>query len=322
MKISVRRSEAADLSRWDKLVEVSNEGTIFHRLDFLEYHGDRFRESEHHLVFQNGGALLGVLPLVIREEEGVLTARSPYGGSMGGPAFDRVLTYGESMDAVALLLDYLRGVAVPRFVLTLPTQCCHRVYSESWRLALLERGFKCVNRDISSVIRIEPGINMADLLDSSRRNQARKAEKSGVEIRSRAPLEDFWRVLMQTYEKLGKNPTHTMTDLSWLAAHHPTRVHADVAYHDGIPVAGVCYFVLNARATSTFYICQDPAAQHLQANSLLLLQGMVSAQRDGFRWLDLGTSSVAQAGRANLFLFKESFGAVGEFRETYQWTAA
>lgn len=321
MKLSLRRLSNAEATQWDSLVERSNEGTLFHRLDFLRYHGDRFQDQEHHLVFVNGEALCGVLPLAIMNKGSVLAAQSPYGGSVGGPVFDRVLSYRDSMASVNLLTEYLNSIGVASCSFTLPIRCSHLQYSDTFRLALLEHGFKCVNRDISSVIELPIDSDIEGRFDSRARNMARKAERSGIQVAARASLDAFWEVLVSTYRKLGETPTHTLEQLKWLAEHHRDRIYADVAFSEGTPVAGVGYFVLNQRTTSTFYIAQDPAYQHLQAISLLLSKGLRDAQSAGFRWCDLGTSSAAEKGRANLFLFKESFGAIGEFRETFRWDA-
>ena len=54
--------------KWNKFVENSNNGTIFHRLDFLNYHGNKFKKNEHHLIILKGDTIFGVinLPLLLK----------------------------------------------------------------------------------------------------------------------------------------------------------------------------------------------------------------------------------------------------------------
>ncbi|MBF0527690.1 MAG: GNAT family N-acetyltransferase [Deltaproteobacteria bacterium] len=304
---------------WDDLVKRSNEGTLFHTLKFLSYHEDRFRSNEHHLIYYNGEAPCGGIPLAIFEEAGKKTARSPFGASCGGPFFDRVLNYEDSMLAVELLLAHLIEAGVASFRVTLPLRCYYRQYSDTFRLALLEHGFLCMNRDISSVVCLSGNSGLEACVTSRLRNATRKAEKSGVVIKHRAPLDDFWFLLSKTYEKLNLKPTHTMAELRRLSDMFPDEIYFDVAYLQDRPLAGIAFFVLNKIVNSSFYLCHDSQYQQYQALSLLVYESLKMEAEHGFHWFDFGTSSLQQKGSKNLFLFKESFGAVGEFRESYEW---
>lgn len=319
MNLSIGLADRPQLQLWDDFVESANGGTIFHRLDFLAYHGERFEGMEKHLVFYNGTALCGVLPLAIQDEEGTLVAKSPYGGSYGGPVFDRVMNYADSMRAVALMIDTVKAMGCGRFSVTLPIAACYKYHSETFRLALLENGFQCVNRDISSVVEMPDSHSGVPM--TSRARKARKARKCGVEVCCPAPWPDFYKVLTRTYAKFSSGPTHSLDQLEWLGKTFPSRLYSSVAYLEGVPIGGVCFFGVNARVMSSFYLCQDREHQHTQALSLLVHEGLIKCRDDGHRYFDFGTSSVGQKGRDNLFKFKESFGAVGQFRETYLWSS-
>ena len=70
MNLSVYKLQPGQDSLWNKMVEESNGGTLFHKLDFLAYHGDRFSKNEHHLVFYNNETPYGIMPLAIFDEDG------------------------------------------------------------------------------------------------------------------------------------------------------------------------------------------------------------------------------------------------------------
>jgi hypothetical protein len=313
-----------DVSReqeWSAFVLASNEGTIFHDLEFLQYHEARFKRCEHHLAWYKGSTLFGLMPLAILPEQDGLVAMSPYGASYGGPVFTEALNYAECKEVVITLLKYLHRVSVPACRITLPIQCCYRKYSETFRLVLLEQGFHCVNRDISSVVPLGTDKSVSETMNSEARNHARKAKKFGIQIAHNADVEDFAVVLTKTHERLGTRPTHTEDELRWLHDRLKDRIYFDVAYLDNVPIAGVALFVVNARVNSSFYLSQDPEKRNLQGLTLLVQEVLERSRFEGFLWFDFGTSSASQKGRANLFEFKESFGAVGQFRETYTWTA-
>ena len=305
---------------WDEFVENSNDGTLFHQLRFLRYHGDRFSGCEHFLSIQRKKKRIGVWPLALVEHDGELCALSPYGASYGGPVLREALGLSAYRDVINAAVAYVANAGAREFRLTLPLRACSRVYTETFRFALMEAGFSCVNRDISSVIPLDPNLPEFAQVASHRaewERRARKAVKFGVTIRRNPPIEDFWEVLNVTFAKHGRSPTHSFEELQWLARELPESILFSCAYLADKPVAGVCYFVQNRRVTGTFYLCQDPEYQATQAQSALLLDGFQHAQELGFMWMDLGTSSVQMKAYDSIFRFKETLGAVGQFRETY-----
>lgn len=322
MKFKVKQFHSSQSHRWNDFVDNSNEGTLFHRLDFLAYHGEKFSKNKHHLIIHKGQAIHAVMPLAIFDEDGRRVARSPYGGSYGGPAFSKPQNYQDSHGVVEAILEYLESQGVSELTLTLPISVCYRRYSETLRLVLLERGFQCINRDISSVVCLDKNNPASKEMTSRVRNTARKARKArkiGVDVVHHAPIADFWQVLEMTFAKHGSKPTHTLAEFQWLHECNSERVYVDIATLDGIPVAGVGYFVINQNVNSSFYLCQDPQKQQAQGLSLLIYEGLERAQKEGFRWFDFGTSSAHMQGSPNIFRFKEGFGAIGVFRETYVW---
>jgi len=319
MGIEIKRYDPALEEVWNRFVEHSNEGTIFHRLDFLRYHGERFSQFEHHLAWYKGQTIFGIMPMAIFDKEDGRVACSPYGASYGGPVFQKPLNYADSHQVVSSLLNYLTELEVTTCTLTLPIPCCYAKYSETFRLVLLEHGFRCTNRDISSVVCLSGDKPISEEMRPHARRMARKARKAGIVPVHRGKVADFWVVLEKTFKKHGVKPTHTLEEFRWLCGHLPERVYVDVAYLDEVPVAGIGFFVINKRVNSSFYLCQDPKFQTVQALSLLIYEALVRCQQGGFDWFDFGTSSIRMQGRGNLFRFKESFGAVGLFRETYVW---
>ncbi|MBI4798463.1 MAG: GNAT family N-acetyltransferase [Desulfarculus sp.] len=319
MAYRVLELQGSWLPHWDPFVEQAHGGTIFHRLDFLAYHGDRFAKQESHVMFLDGDTLVGVMPMAVLDGEQGSWARSPYGGSYGGPVFKSHPTYHQSQGLVQALLDHLRERGVHRLVMTMPIAPAFRQPCDTFRFALLEAGFTCRRRDISSVVPLATGQTVEQSLTSRARNMVRKSRKESVEVVHRGDEKDFWRLMALTFAKHGAEPTHTQEQWDWLRQRFPQAIFMDLAYHHGEAVAGVGYMEINQRLHSSFYFCQDPEHQNLQGLSLLIQEGLSRCQAQGYAWFDFGTSSVDMQARPGIFLFKEGFGAVGAFRETYEW---
>lgn len=319
MKLTVERYPREQVLKWNKFVDQATNGVLFHRLDFLNYHGDRFSNQEHHLAWYHGEALYAVMPMAIFSENGRNMARSPFGGSYGGIVLKEAPTYQAARELVSTLVGYLRTHDIAELTLTPPIQVCHQQYSETFAFALLEQGFKIVNSDISSVVMLKETEDIEKNLFSSRaRNMARKASKSGITVKFRQPVVHFWPMLEKTYTKLGKQPTHSLKEWQWLCDHLPGETWCDVAYLDDQPVAGIGHFQINTRVDSSFYLASDPEFQHYQGLSLLVYEALLEAKKQQYQYFDFGTSTSNMIARENIFQFKESFGAIGMFRNTYK----
>jgi hypothetical protein len=311
--------------RWDHFVHQANEGTLFHLLSFLEYHQNKFAENEHHLAIHKGEALYGVIPMGIFTEGRQRIAKSPYGASYGGPVFLKALNYSDSMETVLIIIEYLQKENITSLTMTLPIAPAYRVYSDTFRLALYQKGFVNINRDISSVVSLDRKNGLFQMLDRRLGNiarKARKARKAGIESVSHACFKDFWKVLEATSAKHQARPTHSKEELEWIHQRLPEWVYFDVAYYRERPIAGIALFVINDLVTSSFYLAQNPEFQQFQGLSLLIYEALLHCQAKGFKWFDFGTSSFNMKGREAIFRFKESFGAVGFFRDTYSWRKA
>jgi hypothetical protein len=102
---------------WNAFVNNSNNGTVFHRLDFLEYHpSGRFQFLN--LMFYKGDELLAVLPGGLSGD----MFKSPMGASFGG--FVTTARLG-LQDADAIVKTFIRYCAtnhIKEVYLTPPMQ--------------------------------------------------------------------------------------------------------------------------------------------------------------------------------------------------------
>lgn len=267
-----------------------------------------------------GSTLYAVIPMAVFNQDNHIVACSPYGGSYGGPVFAAPPSYRDSKELIDLFLTDLQNLEVQEIKFTLPILPCYRVACETFRFTLLENGFKVVNRDISSLLALRQQGDIEGALSARARRMARKAAKLGVEIKHRTSVDAFWQVLHETFQRLELTPTHTQQEFQWLVDTLPGRVFVDLAYFERSPVAGIGYLVANDRVISSFYLCQTDTGRQTQALSLLVLEGLRSAQAAGFQWFDFGTSSIQMQAVPGVFEFKENFHTVGVFRDTYVWT--
>jgi len=315
MAYSIRDASAADLNNWDGFVANSVNGTLFHRRDFLSYHGGRFAHGEKFLVIRKGNAVVAQVSVFVGHDA---VATSPYGGSYGSLVFGAPPSLSAAREIVRALLVWSKEHGIAKLRLTpTPSFCCKQSL-DTFAYALLMAGFKSSRREVSSVVELAGiGPDIESALPGKTRNVIRAAKKRGVCVCRNAGLDEVWPLLEMTFNRHGARPTHTKAELSKLIATFPGEVNAAVARQDGINLAGIVEFSVNSRVQSSFYFCRSEAPS--QGLSVLVADALDRAIAEGYRFYDFGTSTVNMQARDSVFLFKEGFGATGYFRETFEW---
>jgi len=322
-RIKFADATSQQIESWDRFIDGSVNGTIFHKRDFLGYHGSRFEKTARWMVALKDDIPIAQITYAVSEEsDGRLVAASPYGASYGGLVFGKVPGYAASRDLIAAVIAHCRTEKFDTFTVTPPISCHNKGNMDTYTFALLEQGFRSINRDVSSVVPIEIDKPTNEIISSRARRNSRKAIANGVTVTLGAPIDDFWVPMETTFTRHETRPTHERHQLVDLMQRLPGRIRLDVAYLDGDPVAGVGVFLVNSRAALSFYLCQCPAGESVQALTLAVQISMDRCQSDGYSFFDMGTSSVGMKARENIFRFKEGFSSVGYFRETFEWNAA
>ena len=311
----IDRFKEDDYTIWKKFLGKAYGRTIFHNPDFLSYHKKKF--NEHHIGIYKGDQLLGIMPMAIITEGSRQIARSPYGASYGGVIFPSVMSYSNSKAILKSLIEYLEALCINEVIITPAIEICYAIYSDTFLFAMMEEKFTVINSDVTSIVCLSEVDIESKTFSSRARNMQKKARKEGVTVIENAEVDMFWEVMDKTFKRHGKSPTHSKEEFKYLNSICPEDIYCDIAVLGKKPVAGIGYFTLNEYVCMSFYLCNDIDYKESQALSLLVYESIIKAQRMGFKYFDFGTSSVNMIARENIFLFKESFGAVGRFRKTF-----
>ena len=308
---------------WNQFIENSNNGTIFHRLDFLSYHGEKFKENEKHLVWRKGGNILAVLPMAIFKENGIRIAKSPYGASWGGFVHSTKIKLSEVFEIVDSLFDFINDNHIDEFYITFPPACYYNFYTNYFEFVLYSKGFTICNRYLTSVVQLpESKDDVWNLIHSKARNSTRKAQKLFTYLPD-ARAKEFYPILVEDKKRHDNaSITHSLNDLIYLQK-LDKQVTFDIAIKKDNSKAGICYFWTNNNCIMTFYMAQDDRALGSNGMNYLIYEGMIQAIKKGIKYIDFGTSLSKFEVENKIFgvaKFKERFGAQGYFRDSYKWT--
>lgn len=307
-------------NKWNEFIENSNNGTIFHRLDFLSYHGNKFGENANHLMWFKGDHVFSVLPMGIFIENDSYMAKSPFGASFGGIVHHNIKIK-EAVDITATLKSYLKEKNIRRFSVTPPPFCYYLNYSNHIEYAMYSMGFIIRERLFTSVINLKNYNDPWEVFSGKSRNAARKAEKN-FRILENAPAEEFYPILSEDKKRHNNaTPTHSLEDLVSLKKLFPNSILFDIAVNEKGAKAGMCYFRVNRNCLLTFYMSQEDQALSGNAMNLLIFNLVKKAIMENIPYIDLGTSLDKFHVMNNILgvaSFKESCGAVGYHRDTYE----
>ena len=304
--------------KWNKFVQSSSNGTLFHSLSFLGYHKDRFNDEVHHLAWYKGEALYAVMPMAIAEHQGKKVARTPYGASFGGPCIPDKFRLKHAIALVDVLVEYLKEQNVQELRITLPPSIYNRAKSSYLDFALAQKG-KLEAREVFNIVDLRNETEAFNLYEGRARTTLRKcADKFNYLPNS--SVEEFYPILVE--DKLrheGSVPTHSIEDLKWLEENLPGKIWFDIAEHKETKGrAGICYFQLSDECVMTFYMSQETKALRLDGTNFLVNEGIKAELSKGTAYFDFGGSTIGyHIQNIGVAEFKESFGAKCHLRDTY-----
>ncbi len=307
----------ADIADWDTFVAESVNGTLFHRRDFLAYHGNRFRGLERPLVWRAHGTIVGAMAMAQAGLDQPLVLKSPYGASYGGIVHGQI-GLAEAEEMVDLLVHHLKAEGIQRLTLT-PTPAIYMDQpSDYLAFWLLKRGFRIINSDLTAYIPVIAN-PLEGLFDRSSNKAVRKAIRDGVEVVQNDDLDTFYNILLENRKRFQATPTHSKSEVAWLLNHLPGAIRLFMAYRHGRALAGTLVFKCNDRVLLDFYWAHREDDQQFRPVNLLVHEVTQWAAGQGLRWFDFGTQTVDMVPNQGGSRFKESMGATGIFRHTYCW---
>ncbi len=287
--ITVTRVEEADKA-WDRFVERHPRGTVAHLGAWGRIVRAAYRHEAFHLVAEDGGEPVGVLPLVLVRSRlfGRRLVSMPfldYGGVLVEPG----------RGAEAALVGEAQRLAREHGAQTLGLR---QLYEEPlpWRPA---EGRVTMLLSLTSEADVWRG------LSSERRNRVRKGEKQGLTVTwvGAEGLDDFYAVFAANMRDLG-SPVHSRAFFRAMLDELPDTARVllvrDAA--GGVVGAAVCLFFRDTIMVP--WVSSRREAFALCPNFVLYWEVIRRGCREGYRTLDLGRSFRS----AGTFEFKRQWG--------------
>jgi len=325
MRIERLKDDAQARFCWDEFVSESNNGTVFHKQQFLGYHPEE-RFEDHHLAVYKRDRLYAVITGAIVENRDAKAFVSHPGASYGGVVLGSHCRFEDAAAVITALVTYLRETDTGVIDLTLPPAPYYQVPHQTLEYALVSAGFQYRKRELTSVVAIDAGPDsLYARLPKKTRADVRQAQKLGLGVNWIDDPPDYelsvmYDMLLENREELGllTPPAHTIEELGRIRDQLPGMLLMGLVRSEDRPVASTLVFRCNSRVLLTFYICHKSAARDRHPVHLMLHGLLCEGAKQGYRYVDFGISTVQMKPLYSLIKFKESFGAQGFFRDTFE----
>jgi hypothetical protein len=315
----IRPYRPEDAAAWKAFLQASNNGTLFHDLEFLAYHPPG-KYNFHHLVAFRGTNIEAVIPGAV-SADGIFVSLA--GASIGGPAVKKSLPAEVCMHLVEALQLYCNSAGWQGIEITLPPPIYNDEPDQIIEFALHARGFQLVHRSMPLLIPLdhEKSDHYERLFRERQRRYVRACRRKGVAVTESGidALEGFLELLEETHVRLKAQPTHTPAEIRSLFDRVPGDLRIWSAHLGGIVIASMLLFILNRNICVTFYLC-DRASHRANHGATVLLAEVIDALgARGYRYLDMGPSASTMHFNHGVVGFKESLGARAFCRDRWRW---
>lgn len=320
-KIEVIPFEPGMRGIWEKFVAESNNGTMFHKLAFLDYHKPgRFEFSN--LTFWKDGKLLSVLPGGFKEDG--RTYWSPVGASYGSLVTGD-LPFEVALELVDAMMEYFREKGTEEIFLIPPPIMYSTNYNQHLEYAMLYRKFDFELHYISHAIDLKHGKDFLQYFDKTARKTLHKILREGkLRIEDSLDYETFNKILLSNKARHNVLPTHSLEDMIKLQELMPENLKLMLVYYEDKPIAGSWLFLTNQNVVLCFYNMLFYEYEHLKPVYLINYETVRWAIENGYKWVDIGVSQDTKAEdpmtpSLGLINFKERFDSRGILRSTFHY---
>jgi len=302
--------------KWDKFVEESNNGTLFHLQRFFGYHTPE-KFTFNHLIFLEKGEIVALLPGAMVGDK----FESPIGGSYGS-IVTKDIKFNKALELVSTLLDYGRESGIKEFELTAAPVVYEDKPNQNLDFAMLWLGFSYSLHYISSAIKLDKDNYIISRFQPTIRRNIRKSLSNAeikVEINNR--YDQFYPILLNNKARHDVKPTHTFEELLRLEKLLPESIKLFMIYYKDIPIAGSLMFFVNRTCALCFYNMLNYEYEHLKPIHRIMYEVVKYSTENGYSYVDIGVSQDTKAENPmtpslGLIDFKEKFDAKTVMRNT------
>lgn len=296
--------------QWDDFVKKSKNGTFLFFRDFIEYHGDKFKD--YSLMFFIEDELVALMPGHIENKVFYTHKGLTYGGL--------VMSITITAEVVLKIFEYLiftfKQQGIGKIIYKAVPHIYHSYPAEEDLYALFRFGAAVTERNISSAIQLPKSIEYS----RTRKSGIKKSISENVSVEYSSNFEDFWKILETNLQtKYNSTPVHTIEEIVYLKDKFPQNIHLYVAKDNDGLVQGGCLLFETDKLVHVQYSSATAKGKSIGVMDCLIDFVINIYTQKGKTYFDYGTSNENNGLYLNekLIYQKEGFGARGIIYDIY-----
>lgn len=294
-----------DIRIEEKLPDIVPEWCdIFNRPEFYKIHKT---DSSIYISITYKNKLVGVCNF-IEIEKGLL--KSPYRGTYGGLSLNKELSFQIIYDIISQLLSYIKEKKI-KSVEIVSEPFSHNLHKSSIILNLfLEKGFSILNHEINHSITIDDELLVNKMMRNNKKrfNKCVKENFQFDEVFSQFEMKNVYDLIKENRESNGHKISMSFDQIVEMHNIFPDNVYFFSVNQMNKSVAASICLKINNDVLYVFYWA-DKSGYESYSPVVFLASGIYDfANRNNFKILDVGTSSLNGIPNLGLITFKENLG--------------
>ncbi len=317
--ITISKYEKKQLDEWDQFINASNNGTMFQKQRFINYHIDR-KFVDNSLIIKNNNNIVAVLPAAIKNN----ILYSHPGSSYGGLVLAKKTEFSVINNIIQELDNYCKNKKLKSIFLINSPSIYHKEVDDSLDYLLQWNHFRKKEIYISHAVNINETVSVLDLLKKRKRRYLNNDDGlNALEFKESNEFDLFYDILLKSKEKFKTKPTHSLEELYQLKKIFPEQIKLLLTMKKDSVVGGSLMFFANKKISLIFYNTILEELRNSQISMLQLYKCMEISKQLGYQMVDFGVSHTPEANdpmapKLSLIHFKEQFNARGVLRVAYQ----
>jgi hypothetical protein len=311
-------------TKWDDFVlNHSVNGTFQQTRNFLNYHGDRFKDKSL-ILYKGNDTMVAVIPACDIEDNGVHVfsahAGSTFGGIVMGESFYDIEHVGAVIDT---LEAYVIEAGYDKLVLKITSDIFAKKNANLLYYFLFQRGYISYD-EISCYIDFnEYNEDIISNFTSGRRRDYKYSLRNDLtfeKIESIEKIENFYTILCDNLSKFDTKPLHSLEELLDFKENRlKDIVEFYGVYCSDKMIAGSMVFLFDNRVFHTQYLAADQGCLKMYPMNYLDVRLIETAKERGFKYFSFGTSTFEHGKVLNkpLIEFKSGFGTDFGINKTF-----
>ena len=317
--ITINKYNSEVLEEWDQFVSNSNNGTIFQKQRFINYHINR-QFVDHSLIIKKNNNIVAVLPAAICNN----VLYSHPGSSYGGIVFKNNVDFKTINDIIQSVDDYCYSQKFKSLFLINSPCIYQKKFDQSIDYLLQWNNYQSKEIYISHVVDMNNESILLGLLKKRKRRYVNNnKELNSLSFNESNDFDSFYKILLEGKEKYKTKPTHSLEELYQLKKLFPEEIKLILTIKSKKVIGGSVMLFANEKASLVFYNTILEDFRSSQIAMLQLYKCMEISKKHGYQMIDFGVSHTPEQEnpmnpKFSLIHFKEQFNAKGVLRIAYQ----